>query len=135
MRRDRALFSITTKPADSFLLNFLMLPNKSRHRNPSNLCCPRRTNLRTERKGPRSFKRKTKMRRLLGRRVAAILLVGVALLLLVLLLPGVWSRLVNRKPADDRPEGFREQALAASLTFRMHFLPGEQGERFKINLY
>jgi hypothetical protein len=30
---------------------------------------------------------------------------------------------------------FEETAEAAGLRFRMAFLPGEQGERFKINLY
>src|SRR5262245_25052312 len=30
---------------------------------------------------------------------------------------------------------FRESAIAAGLTWRMNFLPGEQGEWFKINLY
>jgi hypothetical protein len=33
------------------------------------------------------------------------------------------------------PEGFRDEAEAAGITFRMAFLPGEQGEKFKINLY
>ena len=31
--------------------------------------------------------------------------------------------------------GFQESASAAGLTWRMHFLPNEQGETFKINLY
>src|SRR5437764_532108 len=31
--------------------------------------------------------------------------------------------------------GFREDAREAGLTFRMAFLPAEQGEKFKINLY
>src|SRR5881296_3215743 len=32
-------------------------------------------------------------------------------------------------------KGFVEVGRAAHLSFRMHFLPGEQGEKFKINLY
>src|SRR5438477_5428142 len=38
---------------------------------------------------------------------------------------------------DERREtpGFREQGLNAGITFRMSFLPGEQGQNFKINLY
>jgi hypothetical protein len=36
--------------------------------------------------------------------------------------------------ADNRP-GFREAALESGLTWRTNFLPDEQGEAFKINLY
>src|SRR5437660_12123774 len=35
----------------------------------------------------------------------------------------------------DRKDAFRECALESGLTFRMSFLPSEQGETFKINLY
>jgi hypothetical protein len=35
------------------------------------------------------------------------------------------------KPAN----GFADVAKAAGITFKMEFLPGEQGEKFKINLY
>src|SRR5437764_1100088 len=38
------------------------------------------------------------------------------------------------QPANHRP-GFREAAAASGLTFQMKFLPDEQGEKFKINLY
>src|SRR5260370_42433601 len=38
----------------------------------------------------------------------------------------------SRKRADF---GFREAAQESGITFRMQFLPGEQGEKFKINLY
>lgn len=34
-----------------------------------------------------------------------------------------------------RPKGFRDVATQSGLDFRMSFLPGEQGESFKINLY
>ncbi|MBX9625508.1 MAG: CRTAC1 family protein [Gemmataceae bacterium] len=37
--------------------------------------------------------------------------------------------------AGDRPPGFRDVAREAGLDFRMMFLPSEQGENFKINLY
>src|SRR5205085_9163168 len=35
----------------------------------------------------------------------------------------------------DKQAGFREAARAAGINFRMNFLPNEQGEKFKINLY
>src|SRR5438128_8987308 len=44
-------------------------------------------------------------------------------------------------PNQDGPKqvanvaGFREAAKASGITFRMAFLPAEQGEKFKINLY
>src|SRR5208282_2377062 len=46
----------------------------------------------------------------------------------------------NKKPAGfqrplDRPPGFQERANEAGLHFFMHFLSGEQGENYKINLY
>src|SRR5262249_22476490 len=40
---------------------------------------------------------------------------------------------------EGKPEestgGFREEAQQAGIDFEMKFLPGEQGEKFKINLY
>jgi hypothetical protein len=36
---------------------------------------------------------------------------------------------------QDREPGFRECAAEVGIRFRMAFLPGEQGEKFKINLY
>src|SRR5207302_10377114 len=41
----------------------------------------------------------------------------------------------GEQPADGRLAGFRECAAEAGIHFRMAFLPGEQGEKFKINLY
>jgi len=38
-------------------------------------------------------------------------------------------------PAGPRTSGFEERAEAAGISFRMNFLPAEQGEDFKINLY
>jgi enediyne biosynthesis protein E4 len=48
--------------------------------------------------------------------------------------------LVVRPPSDktgapERGSGFQERAQEAGLAFRMHFLPKEQGEQFRINLY
>ena len=37
--------------------------------------------------------------------------------------------------AADRQSGFQERAREAKIAFRMHDLPQEQGERFRINLY
>src|SRR5213595_3087958 len=44
----------------------------------------------------------------------------------------VESTLENEAPS---PSGFRELARESGIQFRMRFLPGEQGENFKINLY
>ena len=38
-------------------------------------------------------------------------------------------------PADPEKALFRESAEAVGITFKMQFLPNEQGETFKINLY
>src|SRR5262245_9840898 len=39
-------------------------------------------------------------------------------------------------PAPNRSgAGFRDVAEEAGITFRMAFLPNEQGEKFKLNLY
>src|SRR5437588_3346483 len=38
-------------------------------------------------------------------------------------------------PADPGPADFVESARESGIAFRMHFLPGEQGEKFKGNLY
>jgi hypothetical protein len=38
-------------------------------------------------------------------------------------------------PSNNPVPGFRNETQAAGLDFRMQFLPGEQGEDFKINLY
>ena len=50
--------------------------------------------------------------------------------------------LAKNRPAknggDDKsggPKGFHEMAAEAGITFHMSFLPAEQGEKFKINLY
>ncbi len=60
------------------------------------------------------------------------------LLVLVVLVagPAGWFLLHRSQPAG-RPAGtgFRECATEVGLTWQMHFLPEEQGENFKINLY
>jgi hypothetical protein len=38
-------------------------------------------------------------------------------------------------PKSARAPGFQEGAREAGIDFRMRFLPGEQGENFKVNLY
>jgi hypothetical protein len=38
-------------------------------------------------------------------------------------------------PTEEHQRYFQERALQSGLNFRMHFLPTEQGEKFKINLY
>ena len=56
--------------------------------------------------------------------------------LAVVLAGAIW---VARRPAwtalAGRPPGFRDVALESGIDFRMSFMPGEQGEKFKINLY
>jgi hypothetical protein len=55
----------------------------------------------------------------------AAVLAGIGLL--------VWGK---REPAVDTHEpGFRNVLAQSGITFRMSFLPDEQGEKFKINLY
>src|SRR5437763_7461129 len=51
---------------------------------------------------------------------------------------GAAAWLAHRQPPPAPPAAtkpLRDEAAAAGLTFRMHFLPNEQGETFKINLY
>src|SRR5688572_2464282 len=38
-------------------------------------------------------------------------------------------------PGERAEPGFRNVAAQSGITFRMNFLPDEQGEKFKINLY
>jgi hypothetical protein len=42
---------------------------------------------------------------------------------------------VPAEAALGRQPGFRDYATEAGIHFKMNFLPGEQGEKFKINLY
>src|SRR5438132_14185290 len=65
-------------------------------------------------------------------------------ILLVALLAGLGAAIYfwkDRPAAPDVPgkqashAGFRDLAREAGITFHMDFLPGEQGEKFKVNLY
>jgi hypothetical protein len=50
-------------------------------------------------------------------------------------LVAVWA---PRKDQEDEPAhqpGFQDRAAESGLTFRMRFLPNEQGETYKVNLY
>lgn len=66
----------------------------------------------------------------------------VLLFVLMLLVVGVgvfvWQQSRNPERPPIVPEStafFRDAAAESGITFRMNFLPGEQGEKFKINLY
>src|SRR5262249_32969851 len=48
---------------------------------------------------------------------------------------GAWFAFLRPAPGDPRSLPFWECATEAGLTWQMHFLPNEQGETFKINLY
>src|SRR2546423_11927610 len=68
-----------------------------------------------------------------------IIVAGSALALVVA--AGVFLARRNHPPSggstaeNEAPAGFRELARESGIQFRMRFLPGEQGENFKINLY
>ena len=63
-----------------------------------------------------------------------ILLAGAGVLVIA---AGVtaWLLLRDRSTPPSAGNSFRECADEVGLTWQMHFLPGEQGETFKINLY
>src|SRR6266536_4348079 len=65
---------------------------------------------------------------------AAILLVLVALGLAYFFLPRPGQDDADDRTDNDEPS-FREEAEKAGITFKMMFLPGEQGVNFKTNLY
>jgi hypothetical protein len=53
-----------------------------------------------------------------------------------IVLYAVWQRTLHTDPPrPDHPPGFRAITQEAGITFHMDFLPGEQGEKFKINFY
>jgi hypothetical protein len=62
--------------------------------------------------------------------IVALLLIGVGVCFYV-----VKHKDVEPGPSPTGTAGFREIAREAGITFRMAFLPKEQGEKFKINLY
>jgi hypothetical protein len=53
----------------------------------------------------------------------------------VLLIIRPWSAETRTRAMTRGRTGFQEMAQAAGINFRMSFLPEEQGENFKINLY
>jgi hypothetical protein len=55
----------------------------------------------------------------------------------ILILAAVWSHIGKEQEESDSVAngGFRDRAEESGLVFRMHFLPNEQGEHFKGNLY
>jgi hypothetical protein len=64
--------------------------------------------------------------------LVVVVLLGVVALIAVMARNGGSRSTVLSSSA---PASFRESAREAGITFRMSFLPGEQGENFKINLY
>jgi hypothetical protein len=48
---------------------------------------------------------------------------------------GVSSEIAPEVSLDSSNPGFEERAVASGINFRMRFLPKEQGEKFKVNLY
>jgi hypothetical protein len=66
-----------------------------------------------------------------------IIIVAIALLVLGgILYPIVRNRARDTEAAsDDKEAGFRESGRQSGLLFFMNFLPEEQGENFKVNLY
>jgi hypothetical protein len=69
--------------------------------------------------------------------VIVLVIVGVAVLgpVLALRSPAVRTQLGLDKRVEEAKAGFRERARQSGINFRMAFLPTEQGEQFKINLY
>jgi hypothetical protein len=66
--------------------------------------------------------------------------VGLALIAAIVAAAAVTAVLMGRHkdtkdPRDHGGGGFREVSEQAGITWRMNFLPNEQGEKFKINLY
>src|SRR5262245_37050707 len=53
----------------------------------------------------------------------------------VAVLAVVWA--MRREPEVEPPRrpGFQDRAVESGITFRMRFLPNEQGETYKVNLY
>src|SRR5262245_42440678 len=66
--------------------------------------------------------------------VGSVMAAGAAGTLLVVALTRPPSE-GSRNGPSIKGAGFEERAAAAGIDFRMSFLPGEQGERFKVNLY
>src|SRR5436190_13357621 len=67
--------------------------------------------------------------------LGALVLLGAGGVLALLFLSPHEEPKEKESPPQTSSVGFQERAQAAGITFRMQFLTGEQGERFKINLY
>src|SRR5262245_46629602 len=65
---------------------------------------------------------------------AALLAVLLGVGLAYFLIPRIWQE-EPQGPDSKSTVGFKDEARAAGIDFRMHFLPGEQGANFKTNLY
>src|SRR5438876_1174833 len=63
----------------------------------------------------------------------AAVLLGVGLA--IFLIPRIWQDEPEAPDNDKSTAGFVEGAEKAGIDFRMRFLPGEQGENFRANLY
>jgi hypothetical protein len=82
------------------------------------------------------------MTQLYKRSLMSFVAVAFVAILAAVALPSVRSWLGIVRPSvspdpegRDRKSGFREQAREAGLNFHMNFLPNEQGDPFKVNLY
>jgi hypothetical protein len=49
--------------------------------------------------------------------------------------PGGWWPWKKQGSSKEESVGFRERGIESGIAFRMNFLPTEQGEKFKFNLY
>ncbi len=67
--------------------------------------------------------------------LAKALLAAVVFVALAITAAFYWQHRREEKPAGEALAGFHEEGQAAGITWRMNFLPGEQGAKFKINLY
>jgi len=77
----------------------------------------------------------TKLRKRGLRLLALAAAVGLLSVAAFRALPGWFAGTEPAPAGPDRKDGFQERALQAGITFSMNFLPNEQGEKFKINLY
>src|SRR5215471_2571853 len=67
--------------------------------------------------------------------LTGIVVAGITATSWVLVKYGPWGTSDNKEVKPVRAPGFKEIARAAGIDFKMAFLPKEQGEKFKINLY
>src|SRR5262245_44735690 len=65
----------------------------------------------------------------------AVVVALAGILILVSTVFAVWRPWQHEPSALPSSPGFRECATEVGITWQMRFLPNEQGEKFKINLY